>query len=167
MRQSWMEEQPLLLLIFSISEVALEGVALMKSIMTSMRHTSFGFPHLFHLHNQPQPCFFLSTDFAYNYIVAEFVLDKDALKRICESNEEFRSSNSGGAAHRGAIGPFGLLVLADKSLIGHILSMGFKNHYSLLLNPSDQVSVRTKSQRLELPSRRLVARQWSSAAIMG
>ena len=72
------------------------------------------------------------------------MLDKDALKRICESNEEFSSSNSGGATHRGAIGPFGLLVLADKSLIGHILSMGFKNHYSLLLNPSDQVSVRTK-----------------------
>ncbi|KAI9173493.1 hypothetical protein LWI28_002181 [Acer negundo] len=49
-------------------------------------------------------------------IVAEFVLDKDALKRIGESNEEFSCSNSGGAAHRGAIGPFGLLVLADKSL---------------------------------------------------
>ena len=72
------------------------------------------------------------------------MLDKDALKRIGESNEEFSCSNSGGAAHLGAIGPFGLLVLADKSLTEHILSVGFKNHSSLLLNPSDQVSVRTE-----------------------
>lgn len=49
-------------------------------------------------------------------IIAEFELDKKALKEVYESNEEFScSSNTGGAAQRGALGPFGLLVLADES----------------------------------------------------
>jgi len=50
-------------------------------------------------------------------IVAEFEIDKEALERTNETNVEFIScSTSGGAAGRGALGPFGLLVLADESL---------------------------------------------------
>ncbi|KAH7549583.1 hypothetical protein ACOSP7_025565 [Xanthoceras sorbifolium] len=48
-------------------------------------------------------------------IVAEFELDKDALQKTAESNEEFSCNSSSGAAQRGALGPFGLLVLADES----------------------------------------------------
>jgi beta-fructofuranosidase len=49
-------------------------------------------------------------------IVAEFEIDKEALERTAQSNVEFSCSTSGGAAKRGALGPFGLLVLADESL---------------------------------------------------
>ncbi|KAJ6388840.1 hypothetical protein OIU77_027236 [Salix suchowensis] len=49
-------------------------------------------------------------------IVAEFELDKKAIERAAESNVEFSCSNNGGASHRGALGPFGLLVLADDNL---------------------------------------------------
>ncbi|KAJ4712823.1 acid beta-fructofuranosidase-like [Melia azedarach] len=49
-------------------------------------------------------------------IIAEFELDKEALQRTAEANVEFSCSSSGGAAERGALGPFGLLVLADDSL---------------------------------------------------
>nr|AFR69121.1 vacuolar invertase [Manihot esculenta] len=49
-------------------------------------------------------------------IVAEFELDKDALMKTAESTEEFSCKTSRGAAHRSALGPFGLLVLADDSL---------------------------------------------------
>lgn len=49
-------------------------------------------------------------------IVAEFELDKEALERTAKSNEEFSCGNSQGAAQRGALGPFGLLILADESL---------------------------------------------------
>ncbi|WCJ25989.1 Acid beta-fructofuranosidase [Euphorbia peplus] len=49
-------------------------------------------------------------------IVAEFEIDKKVLDRTGESNEEFSCSRSRGAAHRSALGPFGLLVLADESL---------------------------------------------------
>ncbi|XP_061348202.1 acid beta-fructofuranosidase-like isoform X2 [Gastrolobium bilobum] len=49
-------------------------------------------------------------------IVAEFEIDKEALEKIAQSKVEYKCSNSGGAAQRGALGPFGLLVLADDGL---------------------------------------------------
>ncbi|XP_020217882.1 acid beta-fructofuranosidase isoform X2 [Cajanus cajan] len=49
-------------------------------------------------------------------IVAEFEIDKEALEKTVESNMEYKCSTSGGAAERGALGPFGLLVLADDDL---------------------------------------------------
>ncbi|KAK7389286.1 hypothetical protein VNO78_24152 [Psophocarpus tetragonolobus] len=49
-------------------------------------------------------------------IVAEFEIDKESLEKTVESNEEYTCSTSGGAAQRGALGPFGLLVLADDGL---------------------------------------------------
>jgi beta-fructofuranosidase len=50
-------------------------------------------------------------------IVAEFELDKEALERTNQTNvESISCSTSGGAAGRAALGPFGLLVLADDSL---------------------------------------------------
>jgi beta-fructofuranosidase len=52
-------------------------------------------------------------------IAAEFELDKKALESTAESNVDFSCSTSGGAAQRGALGPFGLLVLADDSLAEH------------------------------------------------
>ncbi|KAF5729875.1 vacuolar invertase [Tripterygium wilfordii] len=50
-------------------------------------------------------------------IVAEFELDKKDLERAAESNIEFSCSASSGSAERGALGPFGLLILADESLM--------------------------------------------------
>ncbi|KAJ6942402.1 acid invertase [Populus alba x Populus x berolinensis] len=52
-------------------------------------------------------------------IAAEFELDKKALDSTAESNVDFSCSTRGGAAQRGALGPFGLLVLADDSLAEH------------------------------------------------
>ncbi|KAL2348136.1 hypothetical protein Fmac_002136 [Flemingia macrophylla] len=49
-------------------------------------------------------------------IVAEFEIDKEALEKTTESNMDYKCSTSGGAAERGALGPFGLLVLADDDL---------------------------------------------------
>lgn len=49
-------------------------------------------------------------------IVAEFELDKKVLESVAESNEVFSCNTSAGASHRGALGPFGLLVLADETL---------------------------------------------------
>ncbi|XVF51681.1 hypothetical protein PTKIN_Ptkin04bG0204100 [Pterospermum kingtungense] len=49
-------------------------------------------------------------------ILAEFEIDKEALENAAGSNETFSCSTSDGAAERGALGPFGLLVLADDSL---------------------------------------------------
>ncbi|ESW27623.1 hypothetical protein PHAVU_003G217900 [Phaseolus vulgaris] len=49
-------------------------------------------------------------------VVAEFVIDAESLQKTAQSNEEFTCSTSGGAAQRGALGPFGLLVLADEGL---------------------------------------------------
>lgn len=49
-------------------------------------------------------------------IIAEFEIDKEALEKTGESNLEYECSKSGGAAKRGALGPFGLLVLADEGL---------------------------------------------------
>jgi sucrose-6-phosphate hydrolase SacC (GH32 family) len=47
-------------------------------------------------------------------IVAEFQLDRHAVMAINEADVAYNCSTSGGAANRGALGPFGLLVLADK-----------------------------------------------------
>lgn len=49
-------------------------------------------------------------------IVAEFVIDKEALDKAPESKETFTCSASRGAAQRGALGPFGVSVLADETL---------------------------------------------------
>ncbi|KAL5551113.1 hypothetical protein UlMin_001289 [Ulmus minor] len=53
-------------------------------------------------------------------IVAEFELDKKALEMSPETNaDQFSCSTTGGPTHRGALGPFGILVLADQSLSEH------------------------------------------------
>jgi len=49
-------------------------------------------------------------------IVAEFELDRRAVMALNEADVGYNCSTSGGAASRGALGPFGLLVLADKHL---------------------------------------------------
>ncbi|KAF8412405.1 hypothetical protein HHK36_000369 [Tetracentron sinense] len=49
-------------------------------------------------------------------ITAEFEIDKEALEGIMEADVGYNCSTSGGAAGRGTLGPFGLLVLADESL---------------------------------------------------
>lgn len=49
-------------------------------------------------------------------IIAEFEIDKEALEKTTGSNATFSCSSSGGTVERGALGPFGLLVLADDSL---------------------------------------------------
>lgn len=49
-------------------------------------------------------------------IVAEFELDKQALEAAPEADADYVCSASGGASQRGALGPFGLLVLADDDL---------------------------------------------------
>ncbi|KAL0329598.1 UNVERIFIED_CONTAM: Acid beta-fructofuranosidase 2, vacuolar [Sesamum radiatum] len=52
-------------------------------------------------------------------IVAEFKVDEKALKQmnVNGSDTTYSCQKSGGAAERGALGPFGLLVLASKHLI--------------------------------------------------
>ncbi|CAL4890546.1 unnamed protein product [Urochloa decumbens] len=47
-------------------------------------------------------------------IVAEFEIDRHAVMALNEADVGYNCSTSGGAANRGALGPFGLLVLADK-----------------------------------------------------
>ncbi|PRQ18113.1 Acid beta-fructofuranosidase 2, vacuolar [Rosa chinensis] len=49
-------------------------------------------------------------------IVAEFELDQKVIESAAESNKEFSCQTSGGAAKLGALGPFGLVVLADDCL---------------------------------------------------
>ncbi|WJX88993.1 beta-fructofuranosidase [Trifolium repens] len=49
-------------------------------------------------------------------IIAEFEIDKEAVEKIAQSNVEYECSTSGGASKRGALGPFGLYVLADSGL---------------------------------------------------
>ncbi|KAK8680884.1 hypothetical protein V6N13_109822 [Hibiscus sabdariffa] len=49
-------------------------------------------------------------------IVAEFEVDKEALNKANGVHVLFNCKTSGGAAERGALGPFGVLVLADESL---------------------------------------------------
>lgn len=43
-------------------------------------------------------------------------MDKEALKKATGSNITFSCQTGGGAAKSGALGPFGILVLADESL---------------------------------------------------
>ncbi|CAI0385482.1 unnamed protein product [Linum tenue] len=50
-------------------------------------------------------------------IVAEFELQKEVVLNSTTFDEEFSCSESKGAAHRGALGPFGILVLSEESLI--------------------------------------------------
>lgn len=49
-------------------------------------------------------------------IMAEFEIDPKVLKRVDGSNATYDCRNSGGSAERGALGPFGLLVLTDNGL---------------------------------------------------
>ncbi|XP_063944492.1 acid beta-fructofuranosidase isoform X2 [Daucus carota subsp. sativus] len=49
-------------------------------------------------------------------ITAEFEVDKESLERVQETNEVYDCKNNGGSSGRGALGPFGLLILADKDL---------------------------------------------------
>lgn len=49
-------------------------------------------------------------------IVAEFEIKNTTLEKAMEADEEYSCSTSNGAAGRGLLGPFGFLVLADKSL---------------------------------------------------
>ncbi|CAI9093775.1 OLC1v1029346C1 [Oldenlandia corymbosa var. corymbosa] len=46
-------------------------------------------------------------------IVAEFGIEKEVLNLVNGSDEEYICSSSGGASQRGALGPFGLLVLTN------------------------------------------------------
>lgn len=48
--------------------------------------------------------------------MAEFEIDPKVLKRVDGSNATYDCRNSGGSAERGALGPFGLLVLTDNGL---------------------------------------------------
>ncbi|XP_072994670.1 beta-fructofuranosidase 1-like isoform X1 [Typha latifolia] len=48
-------------------------------------------------------------------IIAEFQVEKEAIEATVEADVSYNCSTSGGAAGRGALGPFGLLVLADKN----------------------------------------------------
>ncbi|XP_049361805.1 acid beta-fructofuranosidase 2, vacuolar [Solanum verrucosum] len=49
-------------------------------------------------------------------IMAEFEVDQNVLKKVDGSNATYDCIKSGGSAERGALGPFGLLVLTDNSL---------------------------------------------------
>ena len=48
--------------------------------------------------------------------MAEFDIEKEALEKLPVSKENFSCPTSKGASQRGALGPFGLLVLADDQL---------------------------------------------------
>ncbi|KAK1285080.1 Beta-fructofuranosidase, soluble isoenzyme I [Acorus calamus] len=50
-------------------------------------------------------------------IEAEFVIDEAELERTVEADVGYNCSTSAGAAGRSALGPFGLLVLADEDLL--------------------------------------------------
>uniref|UniRef100_A0A7N0VAE6 beta-fructofuranosidase n=1 Tax=Kalanchoe fedtschenkoi TaxID=63787 RepID=A0A7N0VAE6_KALFE len=50
-------------------------------------------------------------------IVAEFEVNGDALESTAISGEAYECGTSGGSAQRGALGPFGILVLSDASLV--------------------------------------------------
>lgn len=49
-------------------------------------------------------------------IEAEFKINKEALEAVVEADVAYDCSTSGGAANRGLLGPFGLLVLANQHL---------------------------------------------------
>ncbi|KAL8166534.1 hypothetical protein V2J09_008033 [Rumex salicifolius] len=50
-------------------------------------------------------------------IMAEFEVDQEALERLPGLDEQYSCSASGGSSRRGALGPFGLLVLSSDDLI--------------------------------------------------
>ncbi|XP_071703159.1 acid beta-fructofuranosidase-like [Rutidosis leptorrhynchoides] len=52
-------------------------------------------------------------------IVAEFELDKETVQRLNEADVAYDCATSGGAAKRGALGPFGFSVLAHEVLVEH------------------------------------------------
>ncbi|GAU20730.1 hypothetical protein TSUD_231440 [Trifolium subterraneum] len=58
----------------------------------------------------------IGTEASQLDIEAEFDIDKNAIEKINQTNVEYNCETSGGAANRGALGPFGLLVLADDGL---------------------------------------------------
>jgi hypothetical protein len=49
-------------------------------------------------------------------ILAEFEVDQTAFENTIEADVTYNCSTSAGAAGRGLLGPFGLLVLADEDL---------------------------------------------------
>jgi len=49
-------------------------------------------------------------------ILAEFEVDEKAIEALAEADVTYNCSTSGGAANRGVLGPFGLLVLATQDL---------------------------------------------------
>ncbi|KAL2550176.1 Acid beta-fructofuranosidase 3 [Forsythia ovata] len=49
-------------------------------------------------------------------IVASFEIDKDAFEGTVEANSSYSCPTSGGAANRGKLGPFGIIVFADETL---------------------------------------------------
>ncbi|KAG8057846.1 hypothetical protein GUJ93_ZPchr0002g23393 [Zizania palustris] len=58
-------------------------------------------------------------------ILAEFALDPLAVDSVTEADVGYNCSTSGGAAGRGALGPFGLLVLTDKRQKGEQTAVYF------------------------------------------
>ncbi|KAK9716425.1 hypothetical protein RND81_06G232200 [Saponaria officinalis] len=50
-------------------------------------------------------------------IIAEFNVDQEAIEKLPVSSEQYSCPTSRGAAQRGALGPFGFLVLSDNQLI--------------------------------------------------
>lgn len=51
--------------------------------------------------------------------MAEFELDEETIKRLNEADVGYDCAKSGGATKRGALGPFGLSVLAHDGIIEH------------------------------------------------
>lgn len=49
-------------------------------------------------------------------VEVEFEVEKDAIDATIEADVTYNCSTSGGAANRGVLGPFGLLVLANQGL---------------------------------------------------
>lgn len=49
-------------------------------------------------------------------VLAEFEVDQSAFENTIEADATYNCSTSRGAAERGLLGPFGILVLADKKL---------------------------------------------------
>ncbi|KAJ3672633.1 hypothetical protein LUZ60_007354 [Juncus effusus] len=71
-------------------------------------------------------------------IIAEFEVKNETLENVKEIEGDYECGTSGGAKQRGALGPFGLLVLADKGLIEQTAvyfylsrssNRGFKTHF--------------------------------------
>ncbi|KAG9132653.1 hypothetical protein Leryth_016701 [Lithospermum erythrorhizon] len=80
-------------------------------------------------------------------IEAEFTIDKEVLNQITISDEAYSCPTSGGAAQRGALGPFGLSVLSTKHLsektpIYFYITKGsdgnFKTHFCTDLSSSSR-----------------------------